>query len=105
MTAGRFARETRWGATLLPDGSGTRFRVWAPDSAACGLEVEGRPAAAMRRLDDGWFEAEAPVGAGSRYRFRVSPDLLVPDPASRLQALCRDKPAGLPLRILRPTIR
>ena len=40
----------------------------------------------MRRLDDGWFEAEAPVGAEARYRFRVSPDLAVPDPASRLQA-------------------
>jgi maltooligosyltrehalose trehalohydrolase len=83
----RFARETRWGATLLPDGSRTRFRVWAPDSAgACKLEIEGRPPEEMRPLGDGWFEAEAPAGAGARYRFRVSPDLAVPDPASRLQA-------------------
>ncbi|GAA0579231.1 malto-oligosyltrehalose trehalohydrolase [Craurococcus roseus] len=84
---GRFARETRWGATLLPDGSRTRFRVWAPDSAgACKLEIEGRPPEEMRPAGDGWFEAEAPVGAGARYRYRVSPDLAVPDPASRLQA-------------------
>jgi maltooligosyltrehalose trehalohydrolase len=85
----RFARETRWGATLLTggaDGPRTRFRIWAPDSAECGLEMEGLPPAAMRRLEDGWFEAEAPVGADARYRFRVSPDLAVPDPASRLQA-------------------
>jgi maltooligosyltrehalose trehalohydrolase len=86
MTAGGFARETRWGATLLADGTRTRFRLWAPDSAACGLEIEGRVPLDMRRSDDGWFEAEAPVGAGARYRFRVSPDLAVPDPASRLQA-------------------
>lgn len=89
MTTGRFWRETRWGATLLPDLSGgprTRFRVWAPDSGGCGLEIEGRQAAEMRGLGDGWFEAEAPVGAGARYRFRVAPDLAVPDPASRLQA-------------------
>jgi maltooligosyltrehalose trehalohydrolase len=82
----RFARKTRWGATLLADGSRTRFRIWAPDCADCGLEIEGQAPAAMRRLDDGWFEAEAPVGAGARYRFRVAPDLAVPDPASRLQA-------------------
>ena len=83
----RFARETRWGATLLPDGSRTRFRVWAPDaSGGCELEIEGRAPEEMRPLGDGWFEAEAPVGAGARYRYRVSPDLAVPDPASRLQA-------------------
>ena len=83
----RFARETQWGATLLPDGSATRFRVWAPDSAGgCALEVEGRAPAEMRPRGDGWFEVEAPVGAGARYRYRVSPDLAVPDPASRLQA-------------------
>ena len=89
MTSGRFSRQTRWGTTLLSGGPGglrTRFRIWAPDSSGCGLEIEGRPAVEMRRSEDGWFEAEAPVGAGARYRFRVSPDMAVPDPASRLQA-------------------
>jgi maltooligosyltrehalose trehalohydrolase len=74
-----------WGATLLaPDR--TRFRLWAPDAGEVGLEVEGRPAQPMQATGEGWFEAEAPVGVGVRYRFRVSPDLAVPDPASRLQA-------------------
>ncbi|MDN3566866.1 malto-oligosyltrehalose trehalohydrolase [Paeniroseomonas aquatica] len=81
----RFAQDTRWGATLLaPDR--TRFRLWAPDCDAVGLEVEGEAPRPMQPEGDGWFGLEAPVGAGARYRFRVSPDLAVPDPASRLQA-------------------
>jgi maltooligosyltrehalose trehalohydrolase len=82
-----FAQPTTWGATLLaPDR--TRFRLWAPDAAGgqVALEVEGRAAQPMTPLADGWFAAEAPVGAGARYRFRVAPGLAVPDPASRLQA-------------------
>jgi maltooligosyltrehalose trehalohydrolase len=80
-----FAQETRWGATLLGPGR-TRFRLWAPDCATVGLEIEGRAPQPMQATGDGWFEAEAPVGAGACYRFRVSADLAVPDPASRLQA-------------------
>jgi len=81
----RFAQPTRWGATLLaPDR--TRFRLWAPDSPQVALEIEGHDPLPMQAMGDGWFEAEAPAGAGARYRFRVSPDLAVPDPASRLQA-------------------
>ncbi|MBL6458595.1 malto-oligosyltrehalose trehalohydrolase [Belnapia sp. T6] len=76
---------TTWGTTLLaPDR--TRFRLWAPESAEVALEIEGRAPQPMQAAGEGWFEAEAPVGAGARYRFRVSPDLAVPDPASRLQA-------------------
>ncbi|MCU1419209.1 MAG: treZ, partial [Mycetocola sp.] len=80
-----FVQATRWGATLLaPDR--TRFRLWAPDCSTVGLEVEDRAPLPMQAEADGWFAVEAPVGAGARYRFRVAPDLLVPDPASRLQA-------------------
>jgi maltooligosyltrehalose trehalohydrolase len=79
-----FAQPTRWGATLL-GARRTRFRLWAPD-AAPALEIEGAAPLPMTAEGDGWFAAEAPVGAGTRYRFRVSPDLLVPDPASRQQA-------------------
>ncbi|RAI58695.1 malto-oligosyltrehalose trehalohydrolase [Roseicella frigidaeris] len=79
------AQETGWGATLLaPDR--TRFRLWAPDAPEVTLEIEGRPPQPMVPQGEGWHEATAPVGAGARYRFRVSPDLAVPDPASRLQA-------------------
>lgn len=74
-----------FGARLLaPDR--TRFRLWAPGREQVGLEVEGLPPQSMRQAAGGWFEAEAPCGAGARYRFRVSAELAVPDPASRLQA-------------------
>lgn len=87
MSGRRFAQALGWGATLLT-ADRTRFRLWAPDAPGGGvaLEVEGRASQPMRALGEGWFEAEAPVGAGARYRYRVSPDLAVPDPASRLQA-------------------
>ncbi len=80
-----FAQDTHWGATLLaPDL--TRFRLWAPDAEAPALDVQGQPLQPMQSQGDGWYAAEAPVGVGAHYRFRVSPDLLVPDPASRRQA-------------------
>jgi maltooligosyltrehalose trehalohydrolase len=83
--SGGFDQPTEWGARLLAPGR-TRFRLWAPDSAGVSLEVDGQAPRAMAAEGDGWFGIEAPVGAGARYRFRVSPDLAVPDPASRLQA-------------------
>lgn len=70
--------------SLAPDR--TRFRLWAPSGEQVSLEVEGLPPQPMRQASGGWFEAEAPCGAGTRYRFRVSDMLAVPDPASRLQA-------------------
>ena len=73
-----------WGPTLLaPDR--TRFRVWAPDREALTLEIDGGEPVAMTRDSDGWFAAEAAVGAGARYRFRLDADRAVPDPASRAQ--------------------
>ncbi|MGV3654966.1 MAG: malto-oligosyltrehalose trehalohydrolase, partial [Noviherbaspirillum sp.] len=77
--------EYSFGARLLaPDC--TRFRLWAPGAAEVELEVEGQAPQPMTALADGWFQAEAACGAGARYRFRVGPDLAVPDPASRAQA-------------------
>jgi maltooligosyltrehalose trehalohydrolase len=40
----------------------------------------------MSRSSDGWYSIEAAAEPGSRYRFRVSPELAIPDPASRAQA-------------------
>ena len=73
-----------WGPTLLAPNR-TRFRLWAPDRDAVTLEIGGGEAVAMTRDADGWFAAEAPVGAGARYRFRLDVVLAVPDPASRAQ--------------------
>ena len=72
----------RWGPT--PTAEGTRFRLWAPDAPAVTLQIDGRDDVPMTAVADGWSEAQAPVGTGSRYRFRIG-DLAVPDPASRAQ--------------------
>ncbi|MFN3514801.1 MAG: glycogen debranching protein GlgX [Phenylobacterium sp.] len=81
----RFAHELPFGATVLEDAR-TRFRFWAPARRAVMLEVEGLERIPMRSLAGGWFEAEAPCGAGARYRYRLDSGLAVPDPASRRQA-------------------
>lgn len=79
-----FAHDLPFGATLLaPDR--TRFRLWAPDRDAVAVEIEGLGPVAMAAAGDGWFEAEAACGAGTGYRYRLAPDLAVPDPAARAQ--------------------
>lgn len=76
---------TSFGAVLVSPAE-TRFRLWAPAADAVSIEIEGVGSIAMSRREDGWYEGLAPCGAGARYRYRVRPDLLVPDPASRGQA-------------------
>jgi maltooligosyltrehalose trehalohydrolase len=74
----------RWGPEL--SGEGATFRLWAPDRDAVMLEMDGGASQAMTRGEGGWFAATAPaVGVGTRYRFLLSDDLSVPDPASRAQ--------------------
>jgi maltooligosyltrehalose trehalohydrolase len=72
------------GATLLAP-KRTRFQLWAPDAARVGVEIEGGAAQPMRAEAGGWHRLEVECGPGTRYRFRVSADLAVPDPASRAQ--------------------
>jgi maltooligosyltrehalose trehalohydrolase len=73
------------GATLIAPNR-TRFQFWAPDIAAVGLEIGDKLAQPMQAEEGGWHRLEVDCGAGTRYRYRVSPDLAVPDPASRAQA-------------------
>ncbi|POF64321.1 malto-oligosyltrehalose trehalohydrolase [Novacetimonas maltaceti] len=80
----RHAYRTTMGATLL-DPSRTLFRLWAPSCTQVSLLLDGYPDMPMQAAADGYFECIAPVGAGTRYRYRVGPDLIVPDPASRAQ--------------------
>ena len=84
MTA-RFAHRFPFGAQPGDNGQ-VRFRLWAPDAAEVALEIEGKPPLPMQAEADGWRAAEAPAEAGARYKYRVKPDLAVPDPASRAQA-------------------
>jgi malto-oligosyltrehalose trehalohydrolase len=83
---GRRAHRMPFGAETREDGS-TRFRLWAPgaDHVALWLEDAGR-AVPMPRDAGGWAECvtrEAP--AGTRYRYRIDGQILVPDPAARFQ--------------------
>ena len=79
-----------FGAALLREG-GTRFRLWAPDSACVELELDVAGTGtrlSMQAVDLGWHElAVNQAGAGARYRFVVRARdgqlLTVPDPASR----------------------
>jgi maltooligosyltrehalose trehalohydrolase len=74
-----------FGAQLIAPNR-TRFRLWAPGKQQVRLDIEHGDSLPMQALEDGWFEVEADVGAGTQYRYRVSDDLAVPDPASRAQA-------------------
>jgi len=72
----QLVRELPFGASPLPSGA-TRFRFWEPAQTDVGLEVEGLPAATMRPVGEGWFEAELPCGAGTPYRYRLASGLAV----------------------------
>ncbi|WP_029001295.1 malto-oligosyltrehalose trehalohydrolase [Azohydromonas australica] len=76
-----------FGATLLDDGGGVRFRLWAPDAPTLRLRFEQagvQRTLPMNALDEGWHEAVVPEAhAGTRYQFVLPDGLAVPDPASR----------------------
>jgi maltooligosyltrehalose trehalohydrolase len=73
------------GATLIAPNR-TRFQFWAPDVKTIGLEVDGHSPLLMQAEGDGWHRLEVDCGTGTRYRYRISPDLAVPDPVARAQA-------------------
>ena len=81
MTAVRFGT---FGAQLLEPGL-TRFRLWAPTAKSVELLVEGREPRRVEPDADGWCDATVNCGAGTRYRYRIDGELVVPDPASRQQ--------------------
>ncbi|CAM3484414.1 malto-oligosyltrehalose trehalohydrolase [Bordetella flabilis] len=75
-----------FGAIHLPSGL-TRFRIWAPNAEhGVMLEIPGREPLAMTDVGEGYYEIQTPCPPGTPYRYRVSAELSVPDPASRLQA-------------------
>jgi maltooligosyltrehalose trehalohydrolase len=83
--------ETAWRPSLgaWPEKDGIRFRVWAPDHPGVDVvwdDPRGSRSAPLARLDDGTFAGlVGDIGPGGRYRYRLSDDLLLPDPASRFQ--------------------
>ncbi len=84
MTA-RFSRALPFGANLIGRDR-TQFRLYAPAQRAVAVAIEGRAHLPMTDRGDGWFEATAECGAGTRYRYRLGSGVSVPDPASRAQA-------------------
>ena len=73
------------GAHLLSPNQ-VRFRLWAPDCDVVAVRLNGRENVAMQLGEDGIFEALASCGEGTRYKYQITPDLAVPDPASRGQS-------------------
>ncbi|MGH8299291.1 MAG: malto-oligosyltrehalose trehalohydrolase [Steroidobacteraceae bacterium] len=77
--------EMPFGARLLPDGR-VRLRLWAPAASRVDvvLDSSSRLSLPLERGADGWFELiTRDAHAGSRYRYRIDGETLVPDPASR----------------------
>jgi maltooligosyltrehalose trehalohydrolase len=88
------------GAALHSEG-GVEFRVWAPHTRSVAVRIEApwQRMAAMRPLDDGWFETVIrEAEAGQDYRYVLDDDRALPDPVSRWQ------PAGVhgPSRVVDP---
>jgi malto-oligosyltrehalose trehalohydrolase len=83
--AARSRHSMPFGAEVLPSG-GVRFALWAPAARRIELVLDEGPAIAAVPDADGWVRLE--VGharAGTRYRYRIDGEPLVPDPASRFQ--------------------
>ena len=89
--------EYRFGPVRV-DGNRRVFRLWAPSADTVDLVLpDGGPGngpdaaatVAMHPAGDapGWYQSPpTPAPAGTRYGFRIDGDLVVPDPASRMQA-------------------
>jgi malto-oligosyltrehalose trehalohydrolase len=80
-----------FGAQVLADGR-VRFRLWAPAARRVDLVLESAAgperALLLEASGDGWFELTTDQAhRGSRYRFSIDGELLVPDPASRRNPL------------------
>ncbi|MBV8833262.1 MAG: hypothetical protein JO108_29040, partial [Acidobacteriaceae bacterium] len=75
------------GAEVSPDGSGTAFRVWAPEHQSIRVTFEdGRLRFALEAEDGGYFAGFATdVAAGTRYKLQIDGAESFPDPASRFQ--------------------
>lgn len=75
--------EYDFGPLRTPEG--VVFRLWAPETASVCVEIDDRsyPMEIDRR---GWYVTDAiDVADGVPYGFRINENLLVPDPASRMQ--------------------
>ena len=64
--------------------NGVLFSLWAPNARSVDLICDGQHS--MSESGDGWFSLHRTVAkAGSRYKFLIDGETLVPDPASQFQ--------------------
>jgi maltooligosyltrehalose trehalohydrolase len=74
-----------FGATVLPNGDGVRFQMWAPTANTVELCV-GEQHFPLEKSKDGWYSTTLPQAApGTLYHYRINNELNIPDPASRAQ--------------------
>jgi maltooligosyltrehalose trehalohydrolase len=80
----------QFGPRTAADGT-TVFRLWAPTAGTVSLEVVSPDGEAGRhrmspRGESGWYDSPALIAPpGTRYGFRINDEILVPDPAARMQ--------------------
>lgn len=68
------------------DRGAVRFQLWAPAARHVEVCVADGPTIPLACDGSGWHRAIAETaGPGTRYRYRIDGDALVPDPASRYQ--------------------
>jgi malto-oligosyltrehalose trehalohydrolase len=70
------------------DADGVTFRLWAPGASRVELGLDDDRGSTrwhgLSRAEAGWYEATmSEARAGTRYRYRIDGDLVIPDPASR----------------------
>ncbi|MEO9121601.1 MAG: alpha-amylase family glycosyl hydrolase, partial [Burkholderiaceae bacterium] len=83
----RFCGSFEYTSGALPRVDGTvRFRLWAPNVERVALELEAQPPKMMEPCAAGYHQIVVPCLPGARYRYRIAPNMAVPDPASRLQS-------------------
>ncbi len=80
-----FEHSLPFGATVIGGGN-TRFRIWAPSAPTLELMIGG-VAKPMLAEPGGWHSLTCHAPAGTTYQYRLPDGLLVPDPASRQQAV------------------
>ncbi len=80
-------RQVPVGAEVQANGSGTHFRVWAPQHRSVEVVFEqGRAGALLADEENGYFSGfVANVSAGTRYKYGLDGGEAYPDPASRYQ--------------------
>lgn len=78
------ARQRRHGPQIVDHG--VSFNLWAPCASSVELLEVGQKPRRMPRDAEGWYQAlSESAHAGTRYKFRIDGELIVPDPASYFQ--------------------